>query len=104
MTHTPISSRGVQKFKGSFNEGSKTLQLALDDDDPGQVIMRAALASDNDYSFMVRYQGGNMDFFQAKVMSFKKAASSVDAIRSATVTLEITTNLAGVGIVEVPAP
>jgi len=96
----PIASRGVQKFKGSFNEGSKTLQLALDEDDAGQVILKAAVSSDNDYSFKVLYQGGAIDYFQAKVMSMKKAASSVDSIRSATVTLEITTNVAGVGIVE----
>lgn len=100
VTHMPIASRGVQKFKGSFNEGSKTLQLALDEDDAGQVILKAAVSSDNDYSFKVLYQGGAIDYFQAKVMSLKKAASSVDSIRSATVTLEITTNVAGVGIVE----
>ena len=104
VTHMPISSRGVQKYKGSFNEGTKTLQLALDDDDPGQVILKAALASDNDYSFKVEYQGGAKDFFQAKVMSLKKAATSVDTIRSATVNLSITTNSSGIGIVEVAAP
>lgn len=104
VTHNPIASRGTQKFKGSFNEGSKTLQLALDNDDAGQVIAIAAMNSDNDYSFKVAYQGGDIDYFQAKVMSFKKAASSVDTMRSASVTLEITTNSAGVGIVSVTAP
>jgi len=101
VTHMPINSRGTQKFKGSFSEGSKTLQLGLDNDDAGQVILQAALLSDNDYSFRVVYQGGDTDYFQAKVMSLKKAASSVDTIRSASVTLEITTNSAGVGIVSV---
>jgi hypothetical protein len=101
VTHQPIASRGTQKYRGSFNEGSKTLQLALDNDDAGQVILQAALLSDNDYSFKVAYQGGDIDYFQAKVMSMKKAASSVDTIRSASVTLEITTNSAGVGIVSV---
>lgn len=103
VTHMPISSRGVQKFKGSFNEGTKTVQLAIDSDDAGQVIAKAAALSDNDYSFRVQYQGGDLDFFQAKVMSFKKAATSVDSIRSATMTLALTTNAAGVGIVEVIA-
>src|SRR5258706_15975839 len=56
VTHMPIASRGVQKFKGSFNEGSKSLQLALDNDDAGQVLAKAALLSDNDYSFKVAYQ------------------------------------------------
>lgn len=101
VTHMPIATRGVQKFKGSFNEGTKTMQLALDNDDAGQVIAQAALLSDNDYSFKVLYQGLDKDYFQAKVMSLKKAASSVDTIRSASMTLEITTNSAGVGIVSV---
>lgn len=104
VLHNPIASRGTQKFKGSFNEGTKTLQLAIDDDDAGQVIVAAALASDNDYSFKVEYPGGAIDYFQAKVMSFKKSATSVDSVRTATVQLSITTNSAGVGIVESAAP
>ena len=103
VTHMPIATRGVQKYKGSFSEGSKTMQLALDNDDAGQVIAQAALLSDNDYSFRVLYQGGDADYFQAKVMSLKKAASSVDSIRSATMTLELTTNSAGVGIISTVA-
>ena len=101
VTHNPIATRGTQKFKGSFNEGSKTLQLALDNDDAGQVIALAALTSDNNYSFKVAYQGGDVDYFQAKVMTFKKSVSTVDTMRSASMTLEITTNSAGVGIVSV---
>jgi hypothetical protein len=77
--------------------------LGLDNDDAGQVVALAALASDNDYSFRVVYQGGDVDYFQAKVMSFKKAATSVDSIRSASMTLELTTNSAGVGIVSTVA-
>ena len=103
VTHMPIASRGVQKFKGSFNEGQKTLQLALDQDDAGQVLLKAALASDNDYSFRVTYQGGDVDYFQAKVMSFKHVGTSVDTIRSATCVLEITTSSGGVGVVSVVA-
>lgn len=104
ITHNPIDTRGTAKFKGSFNEGTKTLQLAIDDDDAGQTLLKTALNSDDDYSFKVEYQGGAIDYFRAKVMSFKKAANGVDTLRSATVTLSITTNSAGVGIVEVAAP
>lgn len=103
VTHMPIATRGVQKFKGSFNEGSKTLQLAVDNDDAGQVIALAALASDSDYSFRVAYQGGDIDYFQAKVMTFKKAATGVNTIRNASMTLEITTSNTGIGIISVVA-
>jgi hypothetical protein len=100
VTHNPVGTRGTQKFKGSFNEGTMTLSLGLDTDDAGQIIMKAASLSDNDYSFMVTTQNGDKYFFQAKVMSFKVAVGSVDSITTATCSLEISTNSAGVGIVE----
>jgi Lambda phage tail tube protein, TTP len=102
VTHMPISTRGTQKFKGSFNEGNKTLQLAISAADAGQVLARAALLSDNPYAFKVTYQGGAVDYFQARVMSFDKATAGVDSILTATVELSLTTSAGGVGIVEVP--
>ncbi len=100
VTHKPIGNRSTQKFKGSFNEGTKTLQLAISPADAGQVLAKAALGSDAPYSFSVTYQGGDVDYFQARVMSFKKATGNVDSIRSATIQLSITTSKSGVGIVE----
>lgn len=104
VAHNPIKTRGTRKFKGSFNEGNKTLQLAIDDGDEGQDLLRIALDSDDDFSFRVTYQGGSIDYFQAKVMSFEKAAAGVDSMLSATVELSLTTSKAGIGIVEVSAP
>lgn len=101
ITHKPLGSRGVQKFKGSFDEGQKTIQMGLDNDDAGQIIAKAAVLSDADYSFRVTYPNGDKDYFQAKVMSFEKQASNVDSIVSATMQLSLTTDSAGVGIVEV---
>jgi hypothetical protein len=100
VTHMPVGSRGTQKFKGSFNEGTITLSLGLDTDDAGQIIMKAATLSDNDYSFMVTTQNGDKYFFRAQIMSWKVGVGSVDSITTATATLEITTTAAGVGIVE----
>ena len=100
VTHMPVGSRGTQKFKGSFNEGTITLSVGLDTDDAGQIIMKAASISDNDYSFMVTTQNGDRYWFRAQIMSWKVGVGSVDSITTATATLEITTNAAGVGIVE----
>lgn len=100
VTHNPVGSRGTQKFKGSFNEGTVTLSLGLDTDDAGQIVMKAASLSDADYSFMVTTQNGDKYYFRAQVMSWKVGVGSVDSITTATATLEITTNAAGVGIVE----
>lgn len=103
VTHNPVATRGTQKFKGSFNEGSMELELGLDTDDAGQVIMKAAALSDNDYSFLVTTQNGDKYYFQAKVMGFRVNVGSVDQITSASVTLELTLSSAGVGIITVLA-
>lgn len=100
VTHNPIGSRGTQKFKGSFNEGQIALQLGLDTDDAGQILMKAASQSDNNYSFKVATKNGDIYYFEAKVMSWKVGAGGVDSITSATAMLEITTSSTGVGVVE----
>jgi hypothetical protein len=51
VTFNPIDTRGTRKYKGSFNEGSKTLSIAYDGADAGMVLLKAALAADGDYSF-----------------------------------------------------
>lgn len=100
ITHNPIGSRGTVKLKGSFNEGSITMQMGLDTDDAGQILAKTASLSDSDYSFKIITQNGDDYYFQAKVMSFKVNVGSVDSVTSATIMLELTTNSAGVGIIE----
>jgi len=100
ISHNPLGSRGTVKKKGSFNEGSISLQLGLDTDDAGQILMKAASLSDNDYSFKVTTQNGDKYNMQAQVMSWKVGIGSVDQITAATASLEITSTSAGVGIVE----
>ncbi len=100
VTFNPIDTRGTRKYKGSFNEGNKTLSIGYDSDDAGMALLKAALASDNDYSFEVKYPNGDIDWFQAKVMTLTKATAGVDSMRMASVTLSITTSNGGVGIVE----
>jgi hypothetical protein len=100
ITHNPIGSRGTVKLKGSFNEGSINMTLGLDTDDAGQILAKTASTSDSDYSFKITTQNGDDYYFQAKVMSFKVNVGSVDSVTTATIMLELTTNSAGVGVVE----
>lgn len=104
ITHNPLGSRGTVKLKGSFNEGSISVSLALDTDDAGQILAKAAALSDNDYSVKIITQNGDDYYMQVKVMSFKVQVGSVDSVTSATMTMEITTTSAGVGIVEALEP
>jgi hypothetical protein len=103
VTFNPIDTRGTRKYKGSFNEGTKTLSIGYDSDDAGMIVLKTALLSDSDFSFKVSYPGGDTDYFQAKTLSLKKATGGVDTMKMASVSLSITTNAAGVGIVEVLA-
>lgn len=103
VTHQPVGSRGTQKKKGSYNEGSITLQLGLDTDDAGQVLCKQARDSDAAYSILVTTQNGDKYYGQALVMVFKVGAGGVDSITTATCTFELTTTSNGVGIVEVLA-
>jgi hypothetical protein len=103
IKHNPVATRATVKKKGSYDEGQLALQLGLDTDDAGQIIMKAASLSDNDYSIKVTTQNGDVYYMQVQVMSFKVNVGSVDQITSAACTLEITSSSAGVGIVEVLA-
>lgn len=99
IRHNPVGTRGTKKLKGSYDEGSIPLQLALDEADDGQLVAQDASESDDAYSFCVTSQGGNKYYFQALVTSFKRRFGGVDDITSATINLEITTNDAGIGVV-----
>lgn len=103
VTHSPIGSRGIVKKKGSYNEGTIDLKLGLNTDDAGTILLKAAALSDNNYSFKVTCPTGDVYYFQAIAMSFKVAPGNANSIITATCKLELTTNSAGVGIVEVLA-
>lgn len=104
VTHNPIGNRATVKKKGSFNEGSVTIQLGLDTDDAGQILAKAAVTSDAPYYFKITTQNGDIYYFPALVMSFTVGVGNVDSITSATMQVEITTSDSGVGIVEKLAP
>lgn len=103
VTHSPLGNRSTQKLKGSFNEGQMNLQLGLDTDDAGQIILKTGVTSDLPVSAKVTTQNGDVYYFQALVMSFQVGVGNVDQITAATCALEITTSSTGVGIVEVLA-
>lgn len=99
VTHNPLATRKTVKKKGSYNNGSITLQLAIDEDDTGQIAALAALDSDDSYSIRVVKQNGATDYFTAQVMSFTDSIGGVDSIESGSIQLEIDDD-----IVKVAAP
>ena len=93
VTRNPIATRRTEKFKGSFNEGSISMGIGEDTSDAGQTLLDTAVESDANFAFQITAQDGDIDYFQAKVMSKTVNVGSVDSIRSSTVQLEITSGI-----------
>jgi len=106
VTHNPVATRGTQKLKGAFNEGALALQLGLDTDDAGQILLKAAALSDSLYAFRIAMPTtpstqADKYFFQGLTMGFKVGLNDVNSVSAATANIEITTSSTGVGVVEV---
>ena len=89
-TSSPIAQRNIDKFKATENYGADTVTVNRDDNDAGQVIVEAALASDNDYTFKVTFQDATIDYFTGKVVSFNTSGGSADSMVQAVIQLERT--------------
>lgn len=89
VTHQPLSTRGVKKGKGSYNNGTLNPALALDTADAGQILMEEALESDISYAFQITLQNGAIYYLMGKVMSFKPNVGGVDDVVTASPTIEV---------------
>lgn len=90
VTHNPLATRATRKYKGSYNSGSVTIAIAIDEVDAGQILVEAALTSDAAYSFKLVLQDGSVRYFRAMVMSFPITPGGVDSITAGSISLEIT--------------
>lgn len=93
VTHTPIADRKTYKFKGSYNNGSLSLQMASYPADSGQAILITGLDSDASISFKITHQNGDVDYFTGKIMSYRVSVGGADAIKMATVAVEIDSDI-----------
>lgn len=81
VTHVPLATGITQKFHGVKNNGSMAVPYAVDRDDAGQVIVNTILTTRNRASFKIEWPDnpggtGTADYFQGKVMSATRGASS----------------------------
>lgn len=104
VNHNPISSRATVKMKGSYTSGSLALTIAIDREDAGQELARAALTSDTPYAFKMALQDGSIIYFQGLVTSFPMNPGGVDSVTGGTINVEITATKAGEDFVYVDAP
>lgn len=90
VTHTPLATGVTAKYHGSLNYGSITVPMALDQSNAGQTALKTALTNKSRVAFKVSYADGTADYFQGKVMSFRRAASLGEVV-TAEVMIEIET-------------
>lgn len=87
-THTPLANGRVQKFKSTRNAGSETIQLALDTDDAGQVIAKAASLSTSQYCLRKTLPSGDIYYSRGLVQSFKVGVGAAGDVTPATLMFE----------------
>jgi len=98
VNFTPLKTGIVNKFHGELNYGSITVPMAADPADAGQVIIKGAITSKDEISFMETKSDGAIRYFSGKVMSYT-AGQSVGSVNMASANIEITR-----ATVEVAAP
>lgn len=89
VTHSPMSSRRVEKLKGTVDAGTETFTFADFVTDAGQILAKTASASDSDYSFKEVWQDGTVEYFYGKVMSFAGVGGDNNTIRARTMDVGI---------------
>lgn len=92
-THNPIGDRYIKKYKGSINAGSQVIEMALDDDDAGQVILQdhaEGVKIDADVAIKIEYPNGQIRYSTAQVGSFQETPGGVDDYLTASVMLDYT--------------
>lgn len=89
VTHSPLSSRQIIKRRGSYDNGTATIQMAYAPADPGQVKLAAALQTDVSLSYKVVLQDLTTFFFTAQAMGNPISIGGVDSITSASCDLEV---------------
>jgi hypothetical protein len=93
VTFNPLGDRQTIKRKGSYDNGELDVPYAYDvNDDAGQVIMSAAVESDNSYAFKVDIKEDPVlksVYFTAQVTSQPITLGGVDSIVMMNSTLAI---------------
>lgn len=97
VTFNPLANRRTVKRKGTFNDGSSTLQVGRVASDQGQALLNGAVNDDDSYPIKIVLQEGTTFFFAAKVMSSTANIGNADQIVGGAIKIEVDND-----IIEVP--
>lgn len=96
VEHSPLEPPGVQKGKGTFNNGQVSPDMASDFADAGQVLVDVAADSNNNaistLSFELVTQSGYTIYFQGLVMSNPSTVGENNSVVMSKPMIEVTHN------------
>lgn len=103
VNFTDLETGILQKFKGTKDGGSPGVTLGNDTDDAGQILLAAALASQNAYSVLLTMPNGDKRYFQAMITGLPVTPGGASDITKVECTLAVTGQAGGTIFVDVLA-
>lgn len=94
-----LNQRRVAKHKGNYDEGSPAITVTRNTEDDGQQACQVALASDDNSAFKILHQNADVDFFEAKVLSYTQEIGAANKTYNASVQLSIDSDIVPVNAV-----
>lgn len=94
-----LNQRRVAKHKGNYDEGSPAITVTRNTGDDGQQACQVALASDDNSAFKILHQNADVDFFEAKVLSYTQEIGAANKTYNASVQLSIDSDIVPVNAV-----
>lgn len=106
ITFDAIEQARTQKLKGTRNAGDMSVVCGIDYEDAGQIILRTAEATPNNYAFKVLFNdmpsggtSGSIRYFIAMVMSARETLDTANNVMKLNATLGINSNIVRVNAV-----
>ena len=89
VSYAVLKDRATKHLKGTSDQPESEIEMVVDRNDAGQLLMKAASKSDAEYAFKVTYSNGDIDYFQALTYSFVTVGGDANALRTATCSYRI---------------
>lgn len=108
ITFDAIEQARTQKLKGPRNAGDMAVVCGIDYEDDGQIALRAAEQTPNNYAFKVEFNdapvGGTPSerYFIALVMSAREALDTASSVMKLNTTLGLNSNIVRVNAAAAP--
>lgn len=93
VTHNSLKNRRTVKRKGTYDDGSVTLQLGRVPSDTGQALLKTARDSDTDHYIRVTLQDATVLYLAVQILSYTTSIGGPNNIVGAQVQIEVTDDI-----------